>query len=156
MRVVPVRSAWLQLAAVFGGFLLGPYGALRLSASLAPGSDLVQTLAVFGFALIFVGGTLIWMGLGIAAVLVRTLLGLLRGRLPAWPASESQRAVPPGYGSYIVLGAAFGVLVGTVAGLATDLTVIAAVTMWTLTGTGYGVVLWLAAHHGCLPFLEPE
>jgi hypothetical protein len=156
MRIVPPRSAWLQLTAVFGGFLVGPYGALRLSATLAPGSELVQTVAVFAFVLIFVGGTLIWTGLGIAAVLVRTVPGLLRGRLPAWPAGESQRAVPPGYGAYIVLGAAFGLLVGAVSGLATDLTVTATITIWTLMGTGYGLALWLAARHGYLPFLEPE
>lgn len=156
MRIVPIRPAWLQLAAVFGGFLMGPYAALRLSASLAPGSDLTQTVAVFAFALIFVGGTLLWMGLGIAAVLIRTLLGLLRGRLPAWPARASERAVPPGYGAYVVLGTGFGLLVGIIAGLATALTVPSAVVVWTLMGTGYGVALWMAARHGYLTFLEPE
>jgi hypothetical protein len=64
--------------------------------------------------------------------------------------------VPPGYGAYSVLGAAFGLLVGAVSGLATDLTVTATLTIWTLMGTGYGLALWLAARHGYLPFLEPE
>jgi hypothetical protein len=156
VRVVPARSAWLQLAAVFGGFLVGPYAALRLSAVLAPGSDLLQTVAVFAFVLDFVGGTLLWAGLGIATVVVRALPRLLRGRLPSWPAGKAERAVPPGYGAYLVLGVGFGLLVGTVAGLATDLTMLPALAAWTLLGTGYGGALWLAAHHGYLPFLEPE
>jgi len=156
VRVVPVRSAWLQLAVVFGGFLLGPYAALRLGILLAPGSDLVQTVAVFGFALVFVGGTLMWAGLGLAVVVLRALMSLLGGRRPSWPAGKTERAVPPGYGAYVVLGAVFGLLVGFVAGLATERTLLAGVVVWSLAGTGYGLALWLAAHHGYLPFLEPD
>jgi len=122
---------------VFGGFLLGPYGALHVSLLLAPGSDLVQTVAVFTFALILIGGTLLWAGLGIAAVVARALMGLLRGRLPSWPAGASERVVPPGYGLYVGFGAGFGVLVGVVTGIATALTLPSAVAsgLWQERGT---------------------
>jgi hypothetical protein len=156
VRTAPARSGWLQIATVFGGFLLGPFSALRVSLRLVPESDLVQTVSVFAFALVFVGGTLLWMGLGIAAVVFGALLSLLRGRLPGATVARSERLVPPGYGAYVGLGAVIGAAVGLLAGLATGLTVLWALGVWTVLGLAYGLVLWMAARHGYLPFPEPE
>lgn len=157
MRVVPERSPWLQIATVFGGFLIGPLAALRLSQALVPESDLLQTASTFGFALVFVGGTLLWTGIGLVTVVVGGLWNLLRGRVPGPKGLRScDRIVPPGYRAFIVLGVAFGLVLGLLAGLATAFSVPAAVAIWTAAGLAYGVVLWMAAHHGYLPFLEPE
>lgn len=107
MRVVPERSPWWHFASVLGGFAAGPFAAARLGSLLVPGSELVQTVAAFGFAAVF-------------------------------------------------LGAFVGVGVGLLAGAVTELTIPAAAGAWTLLGTGYGLALWAAAHHGYLPFPEPE
>src|SRR5690606_2494551 len=97
MRLVPQRSPVLQIAAVFGGFFVGPWSALQAGLYLAPASDLVQSAGVFTFALVFVGGTLLWTGFGIATVGIRGLWRLAHGRRPG-PASArpSDRLVPPG------------------------------------------------------------
>lgn len=157
MRVVPERSPWLQIVTVFGGFLLGPYTGLRIGLALTPESDLVQTMSVFGMALIFVGGLLLWMGLGIVTVVVSFLWRVVRGRRPG-PAKldAADRLVPPGYRAFVIVGVVMGALVGLLAAVATDLTLAPALSVWTLAGLAYGLVLWTAAHHGYLPFPEPE
>ena len=157
MRVVPERSPWVQIVAVFGGFLLGPYTGLRLSVHLAPGSELVQTLSTFGFAFVFIGGTLVWAGIGILTVVMGALWSLVRGRRPGPEGlRSSDRIVPPGYRAYPVFGVALGLLLGIVAGAATDLALVKAVPIWSATGLVYGLLLSITAHHGYLPFPEPE
>ena len=100
MRVVPERSPWLQIVTVFGGLLVGPFAGLQLSRALVPTSGLVETASIFGFALVFVGGTLLWMGIGVAVVVVRALWSLLRGPAPGPDSIEpTDRIVPPGYRS---------------------------------------------------------
>ena len=157
MRVVPQRSMWVQVAVWFGSFLLGPLTALRLSTATAPDSDLVQIAAVLGFALVFAGGLLLWMGLGVAMVVLRAVRNLVRGKLPGSDIVDpSGTMVPGGYRSFIVLGASVGLLLGLFSSLLTSLSAAAAVGVWLLAGSTYGTLLWLAAHHGFLPFPEPE
>jgi len=36
------------------------------------------------------------------------------------------------------------------------MTILGAVTAWTVVGALYGLLLWAAAHHGYLPFFEPQ
>ena len=156
MRVVPERAPWLQTVAVFGGFFIGPFAALRVAALQAPGSELVQTVGVLAFAMVFAGGAVVWLGLGLAAVIVRFFASLVRGRAPApeTPAARD-RLVPPGYAVFVMLGVAAGSSVGVLAGVATDLSIPLATVTWALLGLGYGLLLWAAAHHGYLPF-DPE
>lgn len=157
MRTVPERPLLVHVVVVFGGFLAGPYFALRLGAWLTPDSDLVQTVAVFAFALVFAGGTTLWMGLGVATVVARGLWALLRGRRPGPEGLRADRQlVPTGYRAYAVLGVVGGLLVGLLAGLATELSVALGVAAWGGLGLAYGTALSLAAHHGWLPFPEPE
>lgn len=157
MRTVREPSPWLQVITFFGALLVGPYSALQVSRLLAPGSGLVETLAIFGFAGVFVGGTVLWMGLGVATVLVNAVWSLLRGRRPGTGSMESgQTVVPPGYRSFVVLGIVVGLGVGLLCGLVAEVGVVTATGAWTLLGSTYGTALWAAAHHGCLPFPEPE
>ena len=157
MRTVPERSFWLQVVAVLGGFLLGPYSAHRLALASSPDSVLVQTVGFFALALVFAGGTVLWMGVGILTVVVRALGSLVRGHLPG-PASPdaSARMVPPGYASYAVLGAVLGSVVGLVAALSTEVSLLGGLATWAGLGTAYGLLLSAAAHFGYLPFPEPE
>ena len=157
MRVVKRRSPWLQVATVVGGFFVGPFCASRLSAALAPDSLLVEIAGFFGFALVFMVATFLWMGLGMATVLFRGLRELAKGGERQRIAPEaSEVLVPPGYRSYWVLGTVVGCSVGFLAGLMTPLGVSTAVVVWGLAGLLYGLALWAAAHHGYLPFPEPE
>lgn len=157
MRVVKRRSPWIQAATVLGGFVLGPFCASRMSALLAPGSFVVDIAAFLGFAMIFMGGTFLWMGLGVATVVLRGLRQLAGGQRTRVVVSEdTESMVPPGYRSYWVLGAALGTAVGLLAGILSPLSIPVAVLAWGLSGLAYGALLWAAAHHGYLPFPEPE
>lgn len=157
MRVVPERAPWLQIATVFGGLLIGPYAGFRVSRFLAPDSGLVETASILGLAFVFVAGMVLWMGLGVATVLVGFVWRIARRRRPG-PGflGRGDRLVPPGYRAFVVLGVISGILVGLIAGLVTELRVPAALGAWTVLGLGYGLLLWTAAHHGYLPFPEPE
>lgn len=157
MRVVPERSPFAQLATVFGCFLLGPAAALLLSTVLIPQSGFVQAVAPIAFALIYFGGVLAWSGLGILLVVIRGLLRLARGKRPGWSSAESaERLVPPGYRSFVVLGGLVGALLGVTSGLVSEAPALAVGAAWLMAGLGYGFVLRAAAHHGYLPFPEPE
>lgn len=157
MRVVNRPSPWLQAATVLAAFLLGPLCASQLSALVAPGSVLVEIASFFAFTLVFIGGMVLWMGLGVGSVVLRGLWDLVRrrqlGRLKSEP---TESLVPPGYRSFAVLGLVNGLGVGLVAGVTTPLGVGVAALVWGLTGLIYGLLLWGAAHHGYLPFPEPE
>ena len=156
-RVVPVRSPLLQLGTWFGGLLLGPWVALRLAVALAPEADLVQIASVMGFAGIFVGGLLIWMGIGVVTVVAAGIGRLMRGRRPGVDGlRDSEAVVPRGYRAFPLLGAVLGAGTGFLAGLLSPVTVIGGILMWGGTGLLYGLLLWTAAHHGYLPFPEPE
>lgn len=157
MRTISERHPGLQILTFFGGLLLGPLASLQLSRSLTPGSAIVETSSIFGFAAVFIGGTLWWMGFGLLTVVLGGLWRLLRGRAPGPEGLSPQtRLVPPGYRAFPVLGVLFGALVGLVAGLSTELTILAGIAAWGAAGLGYGTLLWIAAHHGYLPFPEPE
>lgn len=160
MRHVPERPASLQIGAVFGLFFLGPWAALQTGLILAPESEIVHTASVLAFVLVFVVGTLTWAGIGAMALIPRALRTHLRRGTAAPPASapsgSSGTVVPPGYRAYVVLGLAAGVAVGVLAGIVTDLTIPRATFAWLLVGASYGLLLWAAAHHGYLPFRDPE
>ncbi len=120
-------------------------------------SPWLQVTTFFGFAAVFVGGTLLWMGLGVATVLTKAVWSLLRGRRPGPRATEAgETVVPPGYRAFVALGVLVGLGVGSICGLVAEVGVLAATGAWTLLGTIYGAGLWAAAHHGYLPFPEPE
>ena len=156
-RLVPVRSPWLQLGTWLGCLLLGPWAALRLGVALAPEADLVQVLSVAGFAGIFVGGLLIWMGIGVVTVVAAGIGQLIRGRRPGVEGlGASETVVPRGYRAFPVLGVVLGTGTGFLAGLLSPVNVIGGVLVWGGVGVLYGLLLWTAAHNGYLPFPEPE
>lgn len=160
MRHVPERPAVLQVGAVFGLFWLGPWAAFRASLVLAPGSGIVHTVSALAFVLVFVVGTLSWAGIGAMALIPRRLRARLRRGKPASadsaPSESAGTTVPPGYRAYVVLGCANGLMVGVLAGVVTELTIPRATLAWVLIGGSYGLLLWAAAHHGYLPFREPD
>ena len=161
IRAVPERAPLLQIGTVFGAFLLGPLAGLRLAMLLTPESELVQSLSVFAFAGVLVAGMVLWMGFGIVSVVLSALGRIVPGRVPGrapGPSSPTaaDRIVPPGYRSFVVLGPVLVGPVGVLAGVVSDLSVVAGGLAWGLAGLAYGWALWWAAHGGYLPFPEPE
>jgi hypothetical protein len=157
MQVVPERSGVVQLLVVFGGFLVGPLAALRLSQALAPRSGIMQGIAPISFALIFFLGLVVWTGIGIVMVVLASLSRLVRtGRLGVEGVTATDRLVPPGPRSFAVFGGLIGAGLGLANGLLADLPLVTAVAVWTGAGLAYGYALRLAARHGYLPFAEPE
>lgn len=157
LRIVPERTLAVQVASVLGGFAAGPLLAMAVGAAVAPSGGGGATLGLFGFVATFLGGLLLWMGLGIVSVLGRLLVGLVRRRVPDPPAADgSERLVPTGYGAFLVLGVMAGMGTGMVAGLTTSAPLARALAAWTLAGAAYGWALRSLAHHGYLPFPEPD
>lgn len=156
-RVVPERSGVVHILVTMGGFVLGPLAAIWLSAGLAPESEVVQAVAPFAFAGVFAGGVLFWMGFGVAVVVVKAVWSLLRGRRPG-PAGAGvdDRLVPPGYRAFPVLGVLAGLGVGLLSTLLGAAPAATSFGAWVGFGLAYGGALWLAAHHGYMPFPEPE
>jgi len=142
---------------MLGGFLVVPLLALALATTLTPDS-IVVSLAPVAFAAAFAFGTLIWSGLGVALLLGKALVRLVtRGRLRAdSTVRETEQLVPPGYGAYPALTTLAGIALGGIGGFTTDSSLVAVLGAWTAFGVACGLTLWLAAHHGYLPFLEPE
>lgn len=157
MRTVPARPALTRIVTVFSAFALGPLASMIMASWLVPGSGFTETVASLALVLVFVGGTVIWMGFGVGAAVIRAAGRLGRGPRPR-PATAADRedAVPQGYRVYTVLGGVLGTGVGLIAALTTDLGVLASLGAWGGLGLGYGALLTAAAHHGFLPFPEPE
>lgn len=156
MRVVPERSPWVQIATALAAMVGGPWLGLQLGVRLTPGSEVVQTVSPFVFVLVLVGGLLLWFGLGAVHVVGRFFAHLVRGRSPRPEGlGASDRVVPRGYGSFVILGASAGIALGLLAGILTELSVPAGVAAWGVAGLAYGLALWAAAHHGYLPMPEP-
>ncbi len=158
MRVAPERGPWAQVLTVLLAFATGPALGVGLARLMTPESALLEVLSPVAFVLVFIAGLMAWMGLGIAAVVGAALWDLVRGRglRRGRGAAEGGRLVPPGYRAFAILGPVAGCLVGVAAGLATELSVWVAVGAWGVAGLGYGLALRAAAHHGYLPFPEPE
>ena len=157
MRTVPRRTLWTQGLFTTGALFAGPLLGLGMAAGFAPESGLTQVLGVLGFATVLLGGSVLWMGVGVVAVVSRGLWRLARGQSLR---SEATRAgeveVPPGYRVFLLLGLLIGGFVGFVGGVVSDLTVVAGVALWTGAGGAYGAALSTAAARGYLPFPEPE
>ncbi|MCA9503140.1 MAG: hypothetical protein KC616_08650 [Myxococcales bacterium] len=154
MRFVPHRSAPSQLLAVFGSFAAGPIVGIRLADALAPDSTVAQLAAALGFCLTFVGGLLLWFGLGLFGI-VRTMWRRRGGRVQRADGVKGV-LVPPGYRSFVVLGLLLPPTTGLLVGLLSTSPLLLCMAIFTMAGLLYGICLRALAHHGYLPFPEPE
>jgi hypothetical protein len=137
--------------------LAGPLLGLGIGERVAPDSDFAQSVGMLAFPLAFFGGLLLWMGIGIVRVVWAALRNLSRGGRPAAVRLErGQALVPPGYGAFVALSLLLPGAAGLLAGLASEAAVLTAVPAYTIAGGAYGATLWWLAHHGYLPFPEPE
>lgn len=142
---------------ILGGFVAGPLAACYLAPRLSPGSALVQAIAPFSFASVLFFGILLWVGLGVMTVLTGGLVRKARGKGPAGQTVDpAHRLVPPGYGSFLVLGGLVGAGMGAVGGVLSTASFAVAFFGWLGLGLAYGTVLWSAAHNGYLPFPDDD
>ena len=157
MRSVPERPAILTLAVLLGCFVVGPFLGLRLGSAMAPDSELAQVASVFAFPLAFFAGLLFWLGLGVVTVLVGGVWNLVRGRIPSADSLDpTETLVPPGYGSFPLFSILFCGVSGLLVALVSPVPLLSAVAVYGGAGAAYGLLLWLLAHHGYLPFPEPS
>lgn len=157
MRSVPARSVWLTVMVLMGSFIAGPLLGAALGERFAPDSVLAQFVSFFVFPIAFVAGVGFWLGLGVLAVVSGALFNLLRGRRPAIvELAASDTLVPPGYGAFVVFSVMASGSAGLLIGLLSEAALLSTVAAYTIWGAMYGVALWLLAHHGYLPFPEPE
>ena len=157
MRSVPERNPGLTLLVLIGVFFVGPFLGMGLADRLAPDSELSQLVSALAFIGVLLGGLLFWFGWGVAAVVVGGLWRLVRGKVPkAADFDRGAALVLPGYGAFVTLSlllpGAAGLLVSGV-GEASLLLVIGC---YLGVGAAYGGALWWLAHHGYLPFPEPQ
>jgi len=89
IRTVPERSPGAQIVTVCVSLFVGPYLGLQLGTRLAPDSAIAQSASVVAFAAIFLAGSLLWMGLGIGAVVVSALV-VVDSAGTAWTSATSQ------------------------------------------------------------------
>lgn len=157
MPSVPARSPALVVATVFASFAGGPALGMVVAQGVAPGSELAQGVSPLAFVLTFVGGMLLWFGVGAVTWVGGAIRRLFRGRRPGDRSPSSDRViVPPGYGAFLPLALGFGLLAGVVAGLVPQ-----ASSFWLALGAHlaagavYGGALRALARHGYLPFPEP-
>lgn len=156
MRSVPERPVLVTFGVLVGSFAAGPLLGLQLGATCAPDSDLGQVASVFAFPLAFFAGLLFWLGLGVLTVIVGALGNLLRGRIPSAASLDASEAlVPPGYASFVVFSVVLAATAGIIVGLLSSIAVVSALAVYAICGAAYGLLLWLLAHHGYLPFPEP-
>jgi hypothetical protein len=154
----PARNPLLILASVLVSFAGGPALGIAVAHWAAPGSELAQIVSPLAFALAFVGGLMLWFGIGVVAVVGSALYRLLRGRW-RWHrrSSSSAEFVPPGYGAFLPLALGLGLLAGVVVGLVPD-----SISFWlscaahVTAGAAYGGLLRALARNGYLPFPEPS
>ncbi len=154
MHTVPQRSAFLQLMAVFGAFVGGPVAGITLAASLAPDSSLVPPIAAFAFALAFVLGLVLWFGAGVFSLARASWRR--RNRPSSRRALPAGVEVPPGYRGFVWLGLALPMLAGACVGAASDHGFLRCIAAFSIAGLAYGLAVSKLAHHGYLPFPEPE
>ena len=157
MRCAPERPMFVTIGVLILSFFVGPLLGLGLSQALAPGSQLAWMASTVAFAVAFLSGLLAWLGLGVSAVIFSGLGNFMRERIDASVKSGPADAlVPPGYGAFVVLSVVSAGFAGVVVGIASDTSLLAVVGLYGFVGVGYGLALWLLAHHGYLPFPEPQ
>jgi hypothetical protein len=150
------RSALLIVAALavalFGGAALG----LGLAQLMAPRSILADIVSFFVFPLAFALGWQAWIGLAIALSLPRLFRRLRRPEEPAVEPEEVRAPVDalPGAGIFVPIATGMGLAAGVLVGLVSTWPLQAVLVAYTLSGLGYGLVLWGLANAGFL--LWPE
>lgn len=158
MPSVESRSPALVLVSVFAAFAGGPALGVFVAHWTAPGSELAQVVSPLAFTLAFVGGLMLWFGIGAVQLVGRAPCRLLRGgwhgRRQSPPAT---RSVPPGYGAFLPLALGFGLLAGAVAGLVPQSSsFVFSCAAHLVAGAAYGASLRALARNGYLPFAEPS
>jgi hypothetical protein len=155
MTPIPSRSPWIQVISVFASFAAGPGLGSFVAHRTAPGSEFAQFVSPVAFALVFVGGLVLWFGIGVVAVVGKALFRLARGRSD-WRTGQHAET-PTGYGAFVALGVVFGLLAGVVVGFVPQATsFLGSCAVHVAAGGAYGGALYALARHGYLPFAEPE
>lgn len=153
MKTVPARTPLVYAATILGCFLIGPVAAMVLGSTISPNALLVAAVAPLLVGSVMFFGIFFWIGWGAIALVFGGIAHVFRGR-PGGRQSRgaSDRVVPSGTSSFVVLGVCIGVVLGLL-GLATsDGPALVSIGGWLALCIGYGALLKAAASSGYLPF----
>ncbi|HKY08736.1 MAG TPA: hypothetical protein VJQ55_10860 [Candidatus Binatia bacterium] len=133
----------------FGGGALG----LGLAGHFAPNSHAAAFVSFFALPLALVGGFQAWLGLAIIILLPGFFIRLLTGAPTASTPISARGFVPPGSAVFVPIASSFGLGAGLIVGFLSDAYTawVVSFTYW-LVGSAYGLLVWLLAHSGYLPF----
>jgi hypothetical protein len=145
----PIALTFPILAVLFlGGGIAGLVYAQRI----APDSGLAVFAGVLALPAAFVAGMQLWLGLALFAVFAGSARRLLGGRPQARPPVN---VVPPGAIAFVFTSLATCLLAGLVLGaVATSGGFLSTFATVFSVGVVYGVLCWLLARNGFLPFPE--
>jgi len=142
-------SPWLTLPIIVGLFFGGGFLGEQVSRVLAPGSRLAEFVSFLAFPTAFLIGFVVWAGASIPGAIrrlvMRSALSVNKTGVNAAIPSGSFAFVPTAF----VSGLAAGAVVGT---LSPDLGFAWVLCLYAGLGLGYGVICWLLARTGYLPF----
>ncbi len=128
-------------------FLGGGAAGVGIAKYLVPGSFVAQFVGLFTFPVPFVIGLQSWLGLAMGVAIWRTAV-----HGPAKP-GERRTEIPAGAIAFVPVSVAvvgtFGLVIGM---LGSSLGILATLGLYVLLGVGYGILCWLAARSGYLPF----
>jgi hypothetical protein len=154
MRPDKLPSPWLTVPIFFGLFFGGGFLGIQVSRFLAPGSGLAEFVSFLTLPAAFVLGLVAWAGAAIPGAVRRfVLLVRKRDRSPSVKENGTKAMIPPGSFAFVPAALVPCLVVGAVVGaLSPRLGFGWVLCLYAGLGLSYGVVCWLLARTGYLPF----
>ncbi|HKY07920.1 MAG TPA: hypothetical protein VJQ55_06750 [Candidatus Binatia bacterium] len=151
LRRSPLVLAVILAVVFLGGGAVG----LGLAGHFAPNSHAAAFVSFFALPLALVAGFQAWLGLAIIILLPGFFIRLLTGAPAVSTPISSREFVPPGSAVFVPIASSFGLGAGLIVGFLSD-----AYTVWIVTfaywlvGSAYGLLVWLLARSGYVPFSD--
>jgi hypothetical protein len=145
----------IMMVLFFGGGVAG----IALAKAIAPQSAVGVVAGFLMLPAAFIAGFYTWLGIALFDALVKFVR---RGRPRAAPSAATgppapALAVPPGSLGFLFTSLLISLMVGLVlAFLSTKMASSMALAAVVLAGTGYGMLCWILARSGYLPFPEGD
>jgi hypothetical protein len=152
------RAASITIPITLALFAGGGAAGAALANAIAPGSVVGAFFGLFMLPAAFIGGFYAWLGLALLNAIgqwVRRRRGRNGAATPI--PREPDRMVPPGSIAFLLMSLVSSAMAGfALAFLSTEWSLGEAWALVVLVGAAYGVLCWLLARSGFLPFPEGD